>query len=59
MILMSKDKVCNIRMTCGLILKKILKNLKNSNILNDAKTVLEELKNDTDPEVTNSLIDLV
>ena len=46
-------------MTCGLILKKILKNLKNSNILNDAKTVLEELKNDTDPEVTNSLIDLV
>lgn len=56
---MSKDKVCNIRMTCGVILKKVFKKLKISNNINDAKSVLEDLRKDTDAEVTNILMDEV
>ena len=54
---MSKDKVGNIRMSSGLILRKMLKTLRSNNNINDARYAIEELRKDEDGDVINILVD--
>lgn len=49
---LSKDKVSNVRYNCALILKKGFKTIRNKELLNELKAILEDFKKDLDPDVS-------
>ena len=56
-LMLSKDKIANIRMNCVIILKKMSKVSKNRDILKEISSLLDELKRDRDIEVVNAISD--
>ena len=49
---LSKDKVSNVRLSCAMILKKGAKYIKGKELIKEAQMVIDELKRDSDMEVS-------
>ena len=58
LIKMTKDKMSNVRLNCGLVLKKLHSKIKSNNISNELRNAIEILKKDLDIDVINTISDI-
>lgn len=56
-IVLSKDKISNIRYNSAIILKKLNMMTKKKDLLNEIKVCLEEMRRDPDPDVISIILD--
>jgi len=54
---LSNDKIPNVRQACSLVIKKLVRLSKNKDVINECKSLIEELKRDKDMEVVYSITD--
>ena len=56
-ILLSKDKISNIRFNSAILLKRLNLLTKKKDLLQEIKPCLEEMRRDPDPDVVNIIVD--